>query len=265
MSLSAVTHYAVAVTLLTYFSQLMTSIFGVAGPILNKYHKLDQWDDLRKAFLVITELSTILAVLIGGLLMLLGRPFIQLWLGYGYEDVYIVLLILSIGSILGNAQRGCIFILFAVAKHKYLAYLNIMGTIIILAMALIFVKFYGIYGVALGVLIAPVFIQLIFLPIYTCKVLELPKRIYYIPMIKMFSVGISIFIFMFLVFDFDNVHTYLELVLMTIMISSIYLLITIKYTLSVSSKNRLLENIPNKFMKIAKTWTSELLGSFSAI
>lgn len=250
VSVSAITHYAIAITLLTYAGEVIASIFGVVGPVLNKYHKLEEWDNLREAFLVVTELSAIVSVLIGGLLILLGDPFISIWMGNGYDDVYIVLVILTAGSIIGNIQIGSKIVLFAIAKHKYFALLNVTGTVIIFSLSLLLVQYYGIYGVAMGALIPPLIIQLFLIPIYACHNLNVSKKNYFVSLVKISSCGVVLLYCAYLIVDLTKVDTYIELIFISSIFSVIYLFIMAKFILSVRTRKRVNEMIPDKFRKI---------------
>ncbi len=246
IGVGAVTHYTIAIALIGYFSQAMDSIFGVISPVLNKYHKLEQWDNLREVFLVITELSAMMSVFIGGLLIVLGASFISIWMGGGYADVYMVLLILCVSSIVANAQRPSVAILYAIAKHKFYAKITSIEAIANIIISVILVQYAGLYGVALGTVIPLLFNKLIMQPIYTCKQLDVSISLYYFILIKYSIFGICFFTLMFLILNRFVVDTYLMLILAACLASAIYVLIVLKFMFNDRTVHYIREILPNR-------------------
>jgi len=250
LGIGTVAHYAIAASLISYFTEVMSSVFGVISPVLDKYYKLGQWENLREVFLSVSELTTLAAVLIGGLFIALGRPFIELWIGENYLDAYGVLVILGISAIIMGAQRPSVSILYAIAKHKYYAKITSVEAFANVTISVISAHYIGIYGVALGTMVPALVTKLYYQPKYTCKQLEIPLRNYFNPLIKLVSVGVLIFSSMIIFNIYFLVDSYIKLILLAILLSVTYLLFCLKFIISESTKRYLKEILPNKYNAI---------------
>ncbi len=260
IGLAAVTHYTIASTLIHYFGQVMDALFGVIAPVLNKYHKLDQWDQLRRVFVSATELTSILAMLIGGMMLVLGDEFIELWIGDNYSDSYYVLSILCIAGIIANAQRPSVAILYAIAKHRFYAKVTVYEAIANLSISLVLVHFIGIYGVALGTLIPVLITKLLYQPRYTCKQLDLNLQKYYMILLKYACFGSGVFLIVWCVEYQFPIENYLMLIAYACLTSCIYLALALRYLLIDSTKGYLLEMAPTR-IKWQLKWLMATNGS----
>jgi O-antigen/teichoic acid export membrane protein len=120
-----------------------------------------------------------MSVFFGGLLAMLSRPFIERWVGAGYEDANVVIWIFLIPSVFGMMMSVSNQLLYGISKHKFLTWINCGEALINLTLSLIFVRFWGIYGVALGTAIPACIVRIFIQPVYTAKVLNAPvRRIY---------------------------------------------------------------------------------------
>ena len=245
ISVGAVTHYTIAVALFNYYGESMARIFGVISPVLNKYHKLNEWDKLREVFLVVTELSAMMSVLIGGSLIVLGEPFINLWMGESYGDAYMVLVILCCAGIVAQAQRPSVAILYAIAKHKYYAKITSIEAIANICISIILVEYIGIYGVALGTTLPLMVNKLYFQPVYTCKQLELPIKSYCYSVSKYFILGIVLFSLMYIYTGYIKVDAYYKLVAFGGMEALIYIILCLRYVVSDKTTAYLKDTLPD--------------------
>ena len=250
IGIGAVAHYVIAASLIRYFTEVMSSVFGVISPVLDKYYKLGQWENLREVFLSVSELTTLTAVLIGGLFISLGRPFIELWIGEGYLDAYGVLVILSVSAIIMAAQRPSVAILYSIAKHKYYAKITSIEAFVNVTISVISAHYIGIYGVALGTMLPALVNKLYYQPRYTCKQLDIPLGTYFNPLIKLASVGVIVFSSMVVFNIYFLVDSYIKLILFAMLLSITYLFICLKFIISKNTKRYLKEIVPNKYNAI---------------
>ena len=246
VGLSAVTHYTIAVTLVKYFGNLIGSVFGVISPLLHKYHKLNQWDNLREIFLITTEVTTLTSVMIGGAMITLGDQFIFLWIGTGYEDVFLALLILSASAIIINIQQPIDLILYAIAKHKYLAYITSVEAIANLVLSIILAQYIGIYGVALGTTIPALVNTLILRPKYTCSQLSIPVMIYYKILGKGFFLGLMIFLPGYFIAQIIEIHSWITLIFFGALLSAIYALFYSRFIMNKKTAAYVIDSVPEK-------------------
>jgi O-antigen/teichoic acid export membrane protein len=184
-----VTHYFIGTRLIELFSQFMGSALGMMTPVFSQFEGRSDMHSVRKTFLEVSKISVILAVFVGASLILYGKVFIERWMGPGYHDSYYVLLILCIPMTLGLAQSTSYGLFYGISKHYYLATLSACEGIANLILSLILVRYYGIYGVALGTSIPLVIVKLFFQPFYVCHVIDVTWKEYlvdtlFVPAVK---------------------------------------------------------------------------------
>ncbi|MEW6382251.1 MAG: oligosaccharide flippase family protein [bacterium] len=180
LSVNLVTHYFIATKLIDLFYQFMVSALGMMAPVFSQYEGKGDMQTMRKAFLEASKAGVILAVFMGTSLIMYGRVFIERWMGAGYYDSYSVLLILCIPMALALAQSPSVGLLYGISKHRYFAILSSCEGIVNLVLSLVLVRYYGIYGVALGTLIPLAVAKLVFQPLYVCRVIDLKWKEYFV-------------------------------------------------------------------------------------
>ena len=252
ISLSAVTHYTIALTLIKYFGALIGSLIGVVNPVLHKYHKLKQWDNFRDTIFVATELAAIAAVLVGGMLMVVGDIFVTLWVGEAFDDVYIPLLILLIAVIPGTVGGPGRLAIFAMAKHKYLAYLAAIEISVNVVLSIILAYQMGIIGVALGTAIPAILSSLLFGPIYLCNKLQIPFWRYYRYYFKSFLLGLVVFIPMYFVLKLSSANSFIELISACALFSLVYAVVALKVFVSELTTIHLVNSVPDALLPLVK-------------
>jgi O-antigen/teichoic acid export membrane protein len=255
IGINAVTHYAIASTLITYFSSFMESAFGVFEPIFHKYHKLNQWDNLRETFLITTEITTYASILVGCLIFTLGEPFINVWMGEEYLDAFTVLLILCSANIFYKAILPCEKIVFAIAKQKFYAKVSTLDAITNLGLSITLATHMGIYGVALGTIIPSMISNLILLPMYTCKQLTIPYRQFYLILLKGIFLGGIIFIpayYVILIYGPQNLFT---LALTGTLVTIVYTPVCFRFFISKKAAALMIDSLPDRFVPYIKMLT----------
>jgi O-antigen/teichoic acid export membrane protein len=107
-------------------------------------------------------------------LIALGRPFIRLWMGPGYEASATILIILAIPQFGLLASRGCGAVLWGLGCVQLLAVITIAEAVINVALSVFFSvgMGMGIYGIALGTAIPMVITGWILIPFYACRKME---------------------------------------------------------------------------------------------
>ena len=176
IGVAAVTHYAIATSLITHFMNLIGTVMGVLLPVFSRLESEDDFARMKKAFFLSTKISVCTASFVGFGLIFWGRPFIERWMGPDYLDAYPCLVILVIGCTAGLWQAASQAILFGTSKHKFYAIANAAEAAANLALSLLLVGRYGIVGVAVGTMIPMLVINLFVQPIYVCRLTGMPFR-----------------------------------------------------------------------------------------
>ena len=179
LDLSQVTIYSIASRLNEYFIQLITSALGVLMPVFSKYEAKGDYDSIRRIFLSATKISASITFFVGTCIIFYGSYFIHVWMGAEYDASYTVLTILCLATILGLMQTPSVGLLYGLSKHKYYAVGNSCEGVLNIVFSLMLVRYYGIYGVAMGTLLEMALFKLFIQPVYSCRVIKLSLVEYY--------------------------------------------------------------------------------------
>jgi O-antigen/teichoic acid export membrane protein len=101
------------------------------------------------------------------ILIVLGKPIIELWVGARYLSSYPILLILVIPRGLYLAQSASTKMLLGMGKHRWLALVLLMEGVMNLGLSIVLARRFGLTGVALGTAIPLTITSLFFLPYHT--------------------------------------------------------------------------------------------------
>ncbi|MBL4903600.1 MAG: oligosaccharide flippase family protein [Desulfocapsa sp.] len=170
LSLSAVTHYSIASTLVNYFNQLLGTIMSVFNPLFSQQEAAKEHEEIKETLFFATRISVAISSFVGFGMVAWGSPFIERWMGLEYQDAYPCLVVLVLGVLTFLWQTPAHSYIYATSKHKFLAVLNIIEGISNLLLSLVLVRYYGIFGVALGTFFSLSVSKLIVFPIYFAKV-----------------------------------------------------------------------------------------------
>lgn len=227
VGLGAVTPYSIGSRLIRYFLEFMGCSIGMTLPIFSQYYGARNNQAIKEKFIFLTKISACLSLLIGGVLIVFGKSFIIFWVGDKYVVSYHILIILLIPFIFDVMQMPGNGVLYGISKHRYYTFSNTAEGIANLLLSVILVKKYGIYGVALGTAI-PMFVTKVFIqPIYTCKVIGLKIRDFYLNIIfPIFMVSFLLFLSCWLVTRNVMFQNFINLIIFVI-IGSIVLIISL--------------------------------------
>ena len=152
--------YAVGQQLHTYFISFSTAVSSVFTP---RIHQLvqDNKDDKVRLRTVLTELFVrvgriqflILSLVCTGIIFF-GKPFIYFWAGPGYDDAYIIVLLLIIPGMVPLTQNLGIEMQRAQNLHKYRSIIYGAMAIGNLAISIWLCQYLGAIGCAIGTAVA---------------------------------------------------------------------------------------------------------------
>lgn len=224
IGLGPVTLYSIGSRFIKYFRDLVIAAIGIFMPIFSQYESVNDYKAIRKIYLFTINLSVYISIFIGGLLIIFGRTFIKLWVGEKYLGAYPILVTLTIPMIIELMQGSKLALLQGISRHKYYAISNMGEGIVNLILSIIFVKRFGILGVALGTAI-PMAINKIFIqPAYICKIINLSLRDFYLKTVGPASVK-SLIIIGFIWWFSKNIiqNNYFIIITISLLGSIIYL------------------------------------------
>lgn len=165
--------YSMGLLIFSMFEQLSTSISGVMLPtVTNILNKEDAQNRIQSTIISVGRLQFIL---LGGVFtgfVFLGRQFIELWLGDGFQDVYIIAVILMGPALLELCVNVCLSVLRAKNMLGFRTGVLFSVTVLNALITVIGVKFFGYYAAAAGTAVSFILGSLVIMNIYYCKKLS---------------------------------------------------------------------------------------------
>ncbi|MCK4810117.1 MAG: oligosaccharide flippase family protein [Candidatus Omnitrophica bacterium] len=216
MGLNYVTIYAVAANLIRYFTMFISNSTGLMMPVFSQYDGKGDYKSIQEKYVLITKISGYLSFFIGGFIILLGKAFLERWVGKEYTNAYPILLILIIPTIFALMQSSAWGLLYGISKHKYFAIANSLEGLSNLILSLLLVRRFGLIGVALGQAIPMLIVKLFVQPIYICKIIDFkPTKFYFNILIPITFKSLFILVLFWQLFKVFIVPNYLNLIILS--------------------------------------------------
>ncbi len=175
-----VTVYSVGLLIFGMFSQLSCGVSGVMLPTVTNVLKED--DGEKRIIDVIIKTGRIQFLLLGAAIVgfiIIGQDFIKQWMGSGFEDVYIITLVLIIPAIFELCINVCLSILQAKNMLGFRTIALSVSALINAIITVILVKYWSYIGAAVGTAFSYVACSLIAMNIYYSKKIHLPMMYIY--------------------------------------------------------------------------------------
>lgn len=195
MGVEYIVYYAIAESLVKYVRKVPK---GITDTILPFASHLDSKGEMRslEAFLYVVP-KYVFAFSIFALFIFLeyGKELIHLWMGPGYEKSYLMLNMLMVAEIAAILASVIGQVSVGVGKNKIYAGICVLETISRIGLSILLLQFWGLAGVAMGVVITSCVIRGFLMPFMMSKggqisgVLWLKRTIF--PVILSFGVFIA--------------------------------------------------------------------------
>lgn len=146
-----VTVYSFGLVIFSMFEQLSTAISGVALPTVSRIVVESDWKEKVQAFIV--KLGRVQFILLGAVVVgftVLGRDFLDLWLGDGYDDVYPIVLILMVPSLFELCVNVCLSVLRAKNMLGFRTVVLVLSTVLNLIVSIAGIEKWGYFSAAMG-------------------------------------------------------------------------------------------------------------------
>ena len=146
-----VTVYSFGLVIFSMFEQLSTAISGVALPTVSRLIVEPDWKERVQEFIV--KLGRVQFALLGAVVVgftVLGKDFLLLWLGEGFEDVYLIVLILMVPSLFELCVNVCLSVLRAKNMLGFRTGVLVLSTILNLIVSIVWIGKIGYFSAALG-------------------------------------------------------------------------------------------------------------------
>lgn len=227
ISVSEVTFYAIAMSLMTYLEQFSITGISVLTPIISSNEAIGDSDKNVVIYTICSRYSLGLILPILFVLYTKGDIFIGLWMGPEYSSRCGMLIkILSVSYLFYLSQTIAVELLKGISRHKILAIILIAEAFLNLVLSIFLANLYGITGVAFGTAIPLIIANLFAIPLYTCMVLKISYWRYICESygkIIIFTLLLAVFINSIQIFD---ISSYSTLFLYAFLILTIYIIFT---------------------------------------
>ena len=173
-----VTPFALASGLVDNVRSLVYSATWVLSPTASEMETLGEQEKLHTMLIAGAKYSVLLSWPILFALVVFGGNLLATWVGERYRDAALVLTILSVPTLLSLPQSAAAAMLFGISRHKGVVTLSLLNALLNLGLSLMWVKRYGLVGVALGTALPLALISGVATAIYASRAMQLPARRY---------------------------------------------------------------------------------------
>ena len=170
----AVSVYSVATTFNTVFINISTAISGVMLPKMTKLvTEKASPSRLTDEMIKIGRLQNYIILLAYSGFLLLGKIFINAWVGDGFSNSYYVTLLLITPACVPLIQNTALSIMQAMNKYKFKSITTTFMAVFNIIISIFLSKMWGPIGAALGTCIALVLCNIILINLYYLKNMKL--------------------------------------------------------------------------------------------
>jgi O-antigen/teichoic acid export membrane protein len=178
LGVAAVTPYNVAARLMTYGTTGLKAGTSVLTPVSASLHAEEKYEQQRQLFLEGGKYCLALALFFVTLFIVLGRPFITLWVGPALAAAAGLLLILAVGEVLPMSQWVTYSIMLGMGRHKVPACVSVVENVVVITLALLLAGPYGLAGVCVAIAVPGMVCRGLIQVVHACHVLGVPLRTY---------------------------------------------------------------------------------------
>lgn len=192
----AVSIYSVATTFDNVFINLSTAVSGVVLPKISKMVATNASDkELTNEMIKIGRLQNYIVFLACSGFILIGKSFIEFWVGKDFYESYYVTLLLIIPACVPLIQNTGLSIMQAKNKYKFKTISTSIMSVLNVIISIFLAKKYGPVGAALGTCIALIVCNIVLINIYYYKKMNLNIWLFWKSIIKQiipFTIPITI-------------------------------------------------------------------------
>jgi O-antigen/teichoic acid export membrane protein len=218
--------FAVVVQFQVYFYNFANVISGFFLPRFTKSVALTGVVsvELMSEIVRTGRLQTIVAAVIFGGFISIGKPFIVLWVGSDYEPAYLLTIFVLFAEFLGSPQSMFNSLMQALNLHKTRAIISISISVIKIGVIFWMVNVWGIIGCAIGYLI----VYALRMAVYNIYYQKIGINIKYFwaqlwwPFLKILIILFTIFIFLFHLMKILIINTYGDILIYSIVYISLF-------------------------------------------
>lgn len=189
---SYVAQYSIPQRMVSYIHDLQYAMCNVFFPKFAQLFSEKQFEKINNYWLQISNISLTIGLCLVGMIFFYGDLIQCLWMGDTFSVNYLLTVTLGVFALI--QQPINVILLTATDKHALPAAVFFIEALVNLVLSLIFVRLWGLQGIALAALIPAVVVRLFFIPLLVLKTFKIS--------IKSFIVKSSIVPFLSLLVPF---------------------------------------------------------------
>lgn len=229
--------YAIAIQLQNIYMNFSTAVTSVFLPRVTAMVVAENNSkDISNLFIRVGRIQYIVMAFILSSFVVLGRSFISLWAGAGYEDAYIISLLFFIPLTVPMIQNLGITILQARNQMKFRSLLYLFISVGSLCISIPMTKYYGAIGCAIGISLALVLGHVIIMNIYYNIKQEIDIVMFWKEIIKMSISPVLVCIFTKFVLSRFTISSWCDLIAASLLFCIIY--VPIFFRMSMNNQER---------------------------
>ncbi|HUK89121.1 MAG TPA: oligosaccharide flippase family protein [Blastocatellia bacterium] len=176
MTAAAVAVWTVGQRLIETVQKLTNQLNGSLFPLVVDSATIGSEYRLQRILVQGTRLSLAMVIPLGTVLAVVARPLVDAWVGSRFEGTVPVIQILSVVVVIRVGNATATTLLKGVERHRLLAGLNVLMSLLNLGLSILLVHRYGLIGVAIGTLVPVALISIFVLFPVACREVGLPIR-----------------------------------------------------------------------------------------
>jgi len=176
----AVTFYAVGMNLAGTLRESVGNITALYAPLAYQMDALDEKESLRRLFISGSRIALVYVLAGITTLVIVGRPFLGLWMGSAFVDSSgPILILLSVEAGFFALSFTSTQVLYAMNRPRVYAWLSLSDAAVNFALSATLVGWVGAVGVAWGTVIPACLVEAIIMPVYTAALLRVSPLHFY--------------------------------------------------------------------------------------
>lgn len=174
MGAAAVTPFALAAGLVDNARSLVYAATWVLSPTASEFEALGETSKLHAMAVTGTRYSVLVSWPVLWGLLIFGGNLLATWVGARYSGSAALLTILSVPTFLALPLAAAAAVLFGVSRHRGVVVLSTLNAALNLGLSILWVRRFGLTGVAMGTAVPLLLVSGIAMAVYTCRALALP-------------------------------------------------------------------------------------------
>jgi len=175
---AAVTPFALAAGLVDNVRTLVYSATWVLAPTASEMETLGETEPLHAMLIAGSRYSVLLSWPVLAALVIFGGGLLSTWVGEKYRDAALLLTVLAVPTLLSLPQSAASSMLYGISRHKGVVTLSLLNALLNLGLSLLWVKRWGLLGVALGTAVPLALVGGVATAIYAARAMQLDVRRY---------------------------------------------------------------------------------------